>query len=138
MSTANIGQIAVIPAIQKSKFGIVEVLASRDIEKARRVAQALGIGRVVGSYEALLKDPDVDAVYIPLPNTMHAEWAIRAAEAGKAVLCEKPLSSTAQTAQMIVNAFSRHGATLMEGFMYRFHPQTRRMQELVASGAIGE
>jgi xylose dehydrogenase (NAD/NADP) len=138
MSTANIGQVAVIPAIQKSKFGIVEVLASRDIEKARRVAQALGIGRVVGSYEALLKDPDVDAVYIPLPNTMHAEWAIRAAEAGKAVLCEKPLATSAEDVAKQIEACAKHGVSLMEAFMYRFHPQTRRVRELVASGVIGQ
>jgi xylose dehydrogenase (NAD/NADP) len=98
MSTSGIGQVAVIPAIQKSKFGVVEALASRDIEKAGRVAHALGISRVVDSYEALLKDPDIDAVYIPLPNSMHAEWTIRAAEAGKSVLCEKPLATSSEDA----------------------------------------
>jgi xylose dehydrogenase (NAD/NADP) len=86
MSTANIGKIAVIPAIQQSALGTVEVLASRDVEKARSVAKSLGIERVVGSYEALLEDSNVDAVYIPLPNTLHAEWTIRAAAAGKSVL----------------------------------------------------
>jgi predicted dehydrogenase len=88
MSTANIAQIALIPAIQQSKFGVLEVLASRDIEKAESVARSFGIRRAVGSYEELLGDSDIDAVYIPLPNSLHAEWTIRAAEAGKAVLCE--------------------------------------------------
>ena len=120
MSTANIGKIAVIPAIQQSALGTVKVLASRDVDRARSLAKLLGIDRVVGSYEALLEDSEVDAVYIPLPNAMHAEWTVRAAAAGKAVLCEK------------------HGVSLMEGFMYRFHPQTRRVQQLIASGAIGE
>jgi xylose dehydrogenase (NAD/NADP) len=138
MSTANIGQVAVIPAIQKSTFGTVEALASRDIEKARRAAQALGISRVLGSYEALLADPDVDAVYIPLPNTMHAEWTIRAAAAGKAVLCEKPLATSTEDVAKQIEACAKYGVSLMEAFMYRFHPQTRRMQELVASGEIGQ
>jgi D-xylose 1-dehydrogenase (NADP+, D-xylono-1,5-lactone-forming) len=138
MSTANIAQIAVIPAIQQSTSGTVEVLASRDIEKARSVARSLGIDRVVGSYEALLEDPDVDAVYVPLPNAMHAEWTLRAAAAGKAVLCEKPLATSADDIRSQIEASSKHGVSLMEGFMYRFHPQTRRVQELIASGAIGQ
>jgi D-xylose 1-dehydrogenase (NADP+, D-xylono-1,5-lactone-forming) len=138
MSTANIGQIAVIPAIQKSKFGVVEALGSRDTEKAGRVAHALGISRVVDSYEALLKDPDIDAVYIPLPNSMHAEWTIRAAEAGKSVLCEKPLATSSEDVLRQIDACQKHGVRLMEAFMYRFHPQTRRVRELVASGKIGQ
>ena len=138
LSTANIGQIAIIPGIQASTFGKVEVLASRDLEKARDAARSLGIGRVVGSYEALLEDPDVDAIYIPLPNSMHAEWTIRAAEAGKSVLCEKPLATSTDDVRRQIDACTKHGVSLMEGFMYRFHPQTRRVQELVASGVIGQ
>ena len=137
MSTANIGRIAIIPGIQASTFGKVEVLASRDLERARDAARSLGIGRVVGSYEALLEDPDVDAIYIPLPNSMHAEWTIRAAEAGKSVLCEKPLATSTDDVRRQIDACTKHGVSLMEGFMYRFHPQTRRVQELVASGVIG-
>lgn len=137
MSTANIAQIALIPAIQQSALGAVEVLASRDIEKARRVASSLGIGRVVGSYEAILEDPDVDAVYIPLPNSMHVEWTVRAAAAGKSVLCEKPLATSSDGARKTIEVCTKHGVSLMEGFMYRFHPQTRRVQQLVASGTIG-
>ena len=138
LSTANIGQIAIIPGIQASTFGKVEVLASRVLEKARDAARSLGIGRVVGSYEALLEDPDVDAIYIPLPNSMHAEWTIRAAEAGKSVLCEKPLATSTADVRRQIDACTKHGVGLMEGFMYRFHPQTRRVQELVASGVIGQ
>jgi xylose dehydrogenase (NAD/NADP) len=137
MGTANIAQIAVIPAIHQSTLGAVEALASRDIEKARSVARSLGIGRVVGSYEALLEDADVEAVYIPHPNALHAEWTIRAAAAGKAVLCEKPLATSTDDAKRQIEACAERGVSLMEGFMYRFHPQTRRVQQLIASGVIG-
>jgi D-xylose 1-dehydrogenase (NADP+, D-xylono-1,5-lactone-forming) len=138
MSTANIARGVLIPAIQQSTFGTVEAIGSRNLEKARSVAQSLGIARAVGSYDALLDDPDIDAVYIPLPNALHAEWTIRAAAAGKAVLCDKPLATSANDAARQVEACSMHGVSLMEGFMYRFHPQTRRVQQLVKSGAIGE
>jgi xylose dehydrogenase (NAD/NADP) len=138
MGTANIAQGVLIPAIQQSTFGTVEVIGSRDLERARSVSQSLGIGRAVGSYEALLNDPDIDAVYIALPNALHAEWTIRAAEAGKAVLCDKPLATSANDAARQIEACSKHGVSLMEGFMYRFHPQTLRVQELIASGAIGQ
>jgi predicted dehydrogenase len=137
MSTANIAQIAIVPAIQQSTFGTVEVIASRDLEKARNVAQSLGISRAAANYEALLEDPDVDAVYIPLPNTLHAEWTIRAAAAGKAVLCEKPLATSVNDAARQIEACAKYGVSLMEGFMYRFHPQTLRVQQLIAAGVIG-
>jgi predicted dehydrogenase len=138
MGTANIARGVLIPAIQQSTFGTVEAIGSRDLEKARSVAQSLGIARAVGSYEALLDDPNIDAVYIPLPNALHAEWTIRAAAAGKAVLCDKPLATSAQDAARQIEACSKHGVSLMEGFMYRFHPQTQRVQQLIASGAIGQ
>src|SRR6202047_2113800 len=138
MGTANIARGVLIPAIQQSTFGSVEVIGSRDLEKARSVAQSLGIGRAVGSYGAMLDDSNIDAVYIPLPNALHAEWTIRAAEAGKAVLCDKPLATSAKDAARQIDACEKHGVSLMEGFMYRFHPQTRRVQELIASGAIGQ
>ncbi|SDR61419.1 Gfo/Idh/MocA family protein [Paraburkholderia tuberum] len=137
MGAAEIGRTQVIPALQTSATGTVVALASRDGAKAREYAQALNIPRVVPTYEALLADPEVDAIYLPLPNSLHAEWAIRAAQAGKAVLCEKPLAVTAQSAQAIVDAFDRYGSSLMEGFMYRFHPQHRRVRELIADGAVG-
>jgi D-xylose 1-dehydrogenase (NADP+, D-xylono-1,5-lactone-forming) len=138
IGTANIARGVVIPAIQQSTFGSVEVIGSRDLEKARSIAQSLGIGRAVGSYAALLDDSNIDAVYIPLPNALHAEWTIRAAQAGKAVLCDKPLATSAKDAARQIEACSKHGVSLMEGFMYRFHPQTRRVQQLIAYGAIGQ
>ena len=138
MSTANIARGVLIPAIQQSTFGTVEAIASRNLEKARSVAQSLGIARAVGSYEALLDDSDIDAVYIPLPNALHVDWTIRAAAAGKAVLCDKPLATSANDAARQIEACSKHGVSLMEGFMYRFHPQTRRVQQLIKAGAIGQ
>lgn len=138
LGTAAIGRDQVIPAIQGSANGRVVAVASRNAEQARAFAKAMDIGRASASYEALLSDPEVDALYIPLPNSMHAEWAIRAAEAGKAVLCEKPLALTAAEAQRIADAFAARRVALMEGFMYRFHPQNQRVLALIAEGAIGE
>jgi predicted dehydrogenase len=116
---------------------VVAAIASRGIEHAREAAQALNISRAYGSYEELLADPEIDAIYNPLPNHMHAEWSIKAAEAGKATLCEKPLASDAAEAQSMVDAFRARGILLAEAFMYRFHPQTVKVQELVQAGAVG-
>lgn len=118
----------------------VEVLAvgSRDLDKAKEFARTWGIERAYGSYDELLADPDVEAVYIPLPNTMHCEWSMRALEAGKHVLCEKPLSRHPADVEAAFDASERTGRLLSEAFMYRHHPQTARLAELVASGAIGE
>ncbi len=138
LSTANIGRRRVIPAIQASANGIAYAVASRDAEQARALAGELGIPQAYGSYEALIADPQVDAVYIPLPNHLHAEWAIRCAEAGKPVLCEKPLASDAAEAQRMVEAFAARGVPLAEAFMYRFHPRMDRVRALLAEGAIGE
>lgn len=137
LSTANIGLAKVIPAIQRSANGKVVALASRDVDKGRAAASKLGIDRVYGDYEALLDDPEVDAVYNPLPNSLHAPWTIRAAEAGKAILCEKPLACSAAEAQHVMEVCARHHAPLMEAFMYRHHPQNVRVRELLAAGAIG-
>ncbi len=137
LSTARIGRNQVIPAIQASINGEVVAVASRDGEKAREFAAQLSIPTAHGAYDDLLADPNVDAIYNPLPNSMHAEWSIRAAEAGKHVLCEKPLASDATEAQQMVDAFKRHGVQLAEAFMYRFHPQTLRVHEMVNSGAVG-
>ena len=112
-------------------------IASREPGRAEATAAALGIPRAYGSYEALLADPDVDAVYIPLPNHLHAEWTIAAARAGKHVLCEKPLAMTADVAQAMVDACRDAGVLLMEAFMYRLHPSWAAVRELVASGRIG-
>ncbi|MGH2411926.1 MAG: Gfo/Idh/MocA family protein [Chloroflexota bacterium] len=137
LGAANIALVKVIPGIQGSSNGVVVALASRNEERGRAAAARLGIDRIHGSYEALLHDPEVDAIYNPLPNSLHAEWTIRAAEAGKAILCEKPLALDAAEAQRVVDACTQHGVPLMEAFMYRHHPQNVRVRELVAQGAIG-
>ena len=137
LSTANIAVKKVIPGMRRAANADVVAIASRDAGKAASVAAELAIPRAHGSYEALLGDPGVDAVYIPLPNHQHAEWTIRAAESGKHVLCEKPLAMTADVAQSMVDACSASGVLLMEAFMYRLHPSWVAVRELVASGRIG-
>lgn len=137
LSTAKIARTKVIPALQASDNGTVTAIAGRDPDHARTVADGLGIPRAHGSYEALLADDGVDAVYIPLPNHLHAEWTIRAAAAGKHVLCEKPLALSAAQATEMVDACARAGVVLMEAFMYRLHPTWQRVLELVRSGRLG-
>jgi predicted dehydrogenase len=137
VSTANIGVRKVIPATQKAERCEVVAIASRDGERAAETAAELGIPRAHEGYEALLADPDVDAVYIPLPNSEHAEWTIAAARAGKHALCEKPLAMTAAEAKEMVRACATEGVLLMEAFMYRLHPSWVSVRELVASGRIG-
>jgi predicted dehydrogenase len=138
LGAAEIARTQVIPAIQGSSNGAVTALASRDPDKGRALASALGIARVYSRYEDLLADPEIDAIYNPLPNALHAEWTIRAAEAGKAILCEKPLAVTADEAERMVEACTHHRVPLMEGFMYRFHPQNVRVRALLTQGIIGE
>lgn len=138
ISTANIGRRAVIPAIQCSNNGSVIAIASRSQEKARTIATELGIPRAYGSYEALLEDENIEAVYIPLPNSLHREWTIKAAEAGKHILCEKPLALNATECEEMEAAAIRSGVKLMEAFMYRFHPQTEKVQELIFQGVVGQ
>lgn len=138
LSTANIGRKRVVPAMQLCKHGVVAAVASRNVEAAREYANELKIPKAYGSYEALLADPDIDAIYNPLPNSMHAEWSIKCAEAGKPTLCEKPLASDAAEAQTMVDAFAARGVPFAEAFMYRFHPQTGLVKQLLDDGAIGE
>ena len=137
LSTANIATEKVIPGILKADRCEVAAIASRNPEQARRVADRLGIERAYGSYQALLADPDVDAVYIPLPNHLHAEWTVAAARAGKHILCEKPLAMTAAEAEEMVRVCQAEGVQLMEAFMYRLHPSWIAVRELIASGRIG-
>ena len=137
MSTANIGVAKVIPGMRRAERVDVVAIASRERGAAAVWAERLGIPRSHGSYEALLADPDVDAVYIPLPNHLHAEWAIAAARAGKHVLCEKPLAMTTADAERMGAAAREAGVVLMEAFMYRHHPSWVAVRELVASGRIG-
>jgi predicted dehydrogenase len=137
LSTASIAREKVIPGIQRADRCRVVAIASRDAARAADVARDAGIPTAHGSYEALLADPDVDAVYIPLPNHLHAEWVIAAARAGKHVLCEKPLALTSEDAERMVEVAEGEGVRLMEAFMYRLHPSWVAVRELVASGRIG-
>ncbi len=138
LSVANIGVRAVIPAIQHARRSQLVAIASRTADRAQEAAQRLGIPKAHGSYDALLADPDVDAIYIPLPNSMHREWTIRCAQAGTHVLCEKPLGLNAAECEEMIAACRQHNVTLMEAFMYRFHPRTERVARLAAEGAIGD
>jgi xylose dehydrogenase (NAD/NADP) len=137
LSTARINR-PVIAAARASNRAELVAVASRDQARADAYAREHEIERAHGSYEALLADPDVDAVYIPLPNSMHVEWTIRALEAGKHVLCEKPLDRRPDEVERAFDAAERAGLILMEGFMWRHHPQTRALEEVVRSGRIGE
>jgi len=138
LSTAGIARQKVIPGIQRADRCRVVAIASRDAARANEVAHQAGIPRAHSSYEALLADPDVDAVYIPLPNHLHAEWTIAAARAGKHVMCEKPLALTSADAEQMVEVAAEEGVRLMEAFMYRLHPSWVAVRQLVASGRIGK
>ncbi|WP_373230120.1 Gfo/Idh/MocA family protein [Cohnella sp.] len=138
LGCAAIADRAVIPGIQASETGQLVGIASRDESKAKNKAEQFGIPKFYGSYEALLADPDIDAVYIPLPNHLHKQWTIAAAQAGKHILCEKPLALNAQEAQEMVDTCKEAGVHLAEAFMYRHHPRIARVKEIVASGEIGE
>jgi predicted dehydrogenase len=127
-----------LPAFAKAGSAELRAIASRSLEKARAAAAAARIPRAHGSYEALLDDPEIDAIYIPLPNTLHAEWARRAAERGKHILCEKPLCPTAREAQELVAFCQAKGVQLMDGFMWPHHPRTARLRHFLDQGGIGE
>lgn len=137
LGAAKIGR-SLAPAIVQSKYANAYAVASRSLEKAETYARENGFQKAYGSYQALLRDPDVDVIYIPLPNHLHCPWAIRALDSGKHVLCEKPLALTAAECRKMIAAARRSQRLLMEAFMYRFHPQTLRIQELVAAGTIGQ
>jgi len=138
LSTANIGLKKVIPAMQLGRLTRVTAIASRDLAKAQTAGAALGIPTAHGSYEELLADPDVDAIYNPLPNHLHLPWTINAAEAGKHVLCEKPLTLTAADAQSLLAVRARTGVKIGEAFMVNCHPQWLRLRELLDEGRIGQ
>jgi len=137
LSTADIARKKVVPGLLKADRCEVVAIASRDAAQARAVADELGIPTAHGSYEALLADPNVDVVYIPLPNHLHAEWTIAAARAGKHVLCEKPLALNIADAERMVDACADAGVRLMEAFMYRHHPSWLAAMEVVADGRLG-
>ncbi len=138
LGAAKIARTKVIPAMQRAQEGEVTALASRSLETARSAAATLGIAKAYGSYEELLADPDVDAVYIPLPNHLHVPWSIKAAEAGKHVLCEKPIALSADGARTLVAVRDRTGVLIQEAFMVRTHPQWLAVREEVRGGRLGE
>jgi len=138
ISTSNIGRVAVNPAIHASSNGELLAVASREEGRAVEFAEKAGIPQHYGSYEALLEDERIEAIYNPLPNSLHKEWAIRAAEKGKHILCEKPLALNAAECREMEVAASANGVKLLEAFMYRFHPRTEKVLEMVREGVVGD
>ena len=126
-----------VEGVRASRLVSVTAVASRDVNRARAFAQDANVARVHSSYEDLLGDPEIEAIYIPLPNNLHATWSIRAAQAGKHVLCEKPLAATAAEARAVFEAAKKHGVYAVEAYPYRAQPQTLKMRELLAASAIG-
>ena len=138
LGVAAIAVKKVIPAMQNGECSVISALASRDLNKAVDAARDLGIAKAYGSYEELLADPDIDAIYNPLPNHMHLEWSVKAAEAGKHVLCEKPITLTVAEARLLRDARDRTRVKIGEAFMVHTHPQWERTRELIRTGRIGE
>jgi predicted dehydrogenase len=138
LGVANVAVRQVIPAMQQGKWSEVTAIASRDLAKAQRAARALGIPKAFGAYEDLLSDDEIEAVYIPLPNHLHVPWTIKAAEAGKQVLCEKPIAMNAGEAETLLAVRERTGVKIQEGFMVRTHPRWLAVRELIRAGRIGE
>jgi len=138
LGCARIAREAVIPALQRAGNSTLHALASRDPAKLDAARTRFGVTRTYPGYADLLRDPEVDAVYIPLPNALHREWTIRAAEQGKHVLCEKPLALTAAEGRDMVAVGAAHGVTLMEAFMYRYTDRSRQVRDVLRSGALGE
>lgn len=138
LSTANIGLKKVIPAMQRGEHTQVAAIASRDLARAQRAAADLNIPKAYGSYEELLADPEIDAIYNPLPNHLHVPWTRKAAEAGKHVLCEKPLAMNAAEARTLLAVRDRAGVKIGEAFMIRSYPQWLRLRELLDGGRVGE
>ncbi|RIX99171.1 gfo/Idh/MocA family oxidoreductase [Aureimonas flava] len=137
LSGAKIAREHVVPALLKAEGCVVEGIASRDEGRARELARHFGAPRAFGSYEALLASPEIDAVYVPLPTAQHVEWAVRAAEAGKHVLVEKPLALRAEDIAPVIAARDRAGVVVAEAFMVRHHPQWAKVREWIAAGRIG-
>src|SRR6202162_5942188 len=137
LSTARIAVKKVIPGMQQGEWSEVAAIASRDRRKAEETDHARGVAKAYGSYEELLADPQIEAIYNPLPNQLHVPWSIKAAEAGKHVLCEKPISMTVAEARSLLAVQQRTGVIIGEAFMVRTHPQWLRTRELIASGRIG-
>lgn len=137
LSTAKIGRDLVIPQLQDAENGVVTAIASRDVDKARALAARFGVPHAFGSYEDLLASADVDGVYIPLPTSQHVEWAVKAADAGKHVLVEKPLALKAADIDAVIAARDRNGVIVSEAFMVTYHPQWLKVRDLLRDGAVG-
>lgn len=138
LGCARIVKRSIAAAIRGSQCGELAAIASRSLEQAQKWSADLSIPRAYGSYEELIQDPNIDAVYIPLPNELHRPWVLRAAEAGKHVLCEKPLALNAVEAEAMVAGVQRHGRILMEAFMWRHHPRTQFVCDMIDDGRMGE
>src|SRR5258708_18918472 len=138
LSTSHFALTKAVPSMQRGEWSEVRAIASRDQGKAEEAARALGIPKAYGSYEELLRDPEIEAIYNPLPNHMHVPWSIKAAEAGKHVLCEKTLSLNVAEARELLRAQEETGVKIGEAFMVRTHPQWLRVRDLVRSGRIGQ
>src|SRR5579871_3393423 len=136
ISTARIGTEKVLPGMMRSKHIRMLAIGSRDLKLGKKWAKKLGIPKAYGSYEELLADPEIEAIYNPLPNHLHVPWTIRAAEAGKHVLCEKPIALNAEEARQLLDVEQRTGMKIGEAFMVRTHPQWIRTRELILSGEI--
>ena len=137
LGVANIAVKKVLPAMQRGEWCQIAAIASRDLKRAEEAAKQLGIGKAYGSYEELLADPEIEAIYNPLPNHLHVPWSIKAAEAGKHVLCEKPISLTVPEARSLLQVRDRTGVKIQEAFMVRTHPQWLKAIDLVRTGKIG-
>jgi D-xylose 1-dehydrogenase (NADP+, D-xylono-1,5-lactone-forming) len=137
LGNATIARVCVIPALHKARNCTLQALGTRSPGAVEKLAEASGISRVYEGYDGVLSDPAVDVVYIPLPNHLHREWTLKAIKAGKHVLCEKPLACTADEAHDMAQAAHAAGLLLMEAFMYRFHPRTLRIRDLIREGRIG-
>src|SRR3990172_11223773 len=139
LSTAKIGLKKVIPSMQKGKYSAIIAIASRDLEKAQNAARELRIPKAYGSYEELLADSEIDAIYIPLPNHLHVEWTIKSLKVGKHVLCEKPVAMNLKEAEYLLKEVKKFPKLkVMEAYMYRHHPQWSLTKKLVEDGTIGE
>lgn len=139
LSTANIGVKKVVPSMQNSELCEMVAISSRNLEQAQLAAEELEIPTFYGSYEQLLADPNIDAIYNPLPNHLHVPWTLKAMEAGKHVLCEKPISITSKEAELLLDATQKYPKIkVMEAFMYRFHPQWEKVKKIIKCGDIGE
>ncbi len=138
LGCAGIAEKAFVPAVRRSRNGVLAGIAARDEARASDWARRFGFLRAHRTYQELIEDPAIDAVYNPLPNDLHAEWSIRAMRAGKHVLCEKPMAMNGPEVRAMIQAAETHGVLLMEGFMYKFHPQIEKALDLIRKGMIGE